>query len=329
MQHRRFPLIDEDFAKALRGGDDDAWASVLLDTSGNWIREHNRPAVVELAWLAERLGDRPLAESLLQRALDGMWGSENEGVVTCLVAIDYLRSDEHPRTSAVARQVLELVDGLLKQAKFAEIPSLWRLGSELAHECGNESRSVACLEKALDLEGAGVPDLSQFQLEHVRLLRYYLSLASTSRDLKSNVPGDLAARVIHAADRWRAADPGNAEPSDLAAAILADLDLSDLAWDYLTTQYAASGRTLSAWSTSEDRHNGLLQRPAIAERVLAVASEEFPEDLEILRDRAKNLKSLGRMDEAKAVLRQMISMKRPKEGQEWYRRWAKEELEGR
>jgi tetratricopeptide (TPR) repeat protein len=276
--------------------------------------------VVYLAWRARDLDDAPLAGKLLHLALDDIT-SPGERLVTHLAAVAYLRKGDRPW------EALPLVDELLADPKFARFPELWRLGSALAEGAGKKERAIACLEKALDLEYQDLPqviDLEPLREDYRKLLAHYDTLVDSARLCKAEPMRDLPARVIRAADRWRALDRDSTDPSELAGGILRKLGSVELAWDYLTTRHAAdsSWGALGRELTAKNDHT-------LAERALAAASEQTPRDLAIMWDRAQNLKQLGKDSEAKRVLQKMVETKPDHVSQEWLRGRARWELEGR
>src|SRR5262249_27189259 len=156
-----------------------------------------RPGAVLLAWQCQQLGDRALADNLLTLALDGAT-DKDEVLGVSLAACEYLW-----HTGQTARAD-EVVQRLFKVEKLAEQSELWRLASTLAQRRGHTARSIACLEKALDLEYRDLPDvidLEQWRGEYGRLLAHYSELASAVSSLEAAPPADLAAKTVRAADR--------------------------------------------------------------------------------------------------------------------------------
>src|SRR5205823_3354838 len=151
------------------------------------------------------LGDPLLADDLVRTGLAGDL-SDRERREAYLSAVGYFsRVAEYGRAE-------ELVGRLLKQEP--EDAGLWRLASHLADQRGNTERAVACLETALDLEYAHLPeviDLQPWRADYRPPLEHYRGRPPAPAASGAPAPPDLAARAVRAADRWRAHDP---QPGD-------------------------------------------------------------------------------------------------------------------
>ncbi|HXG09156.1 MAG TPA: VIT domain-containing protein [Gemmataceae bacterium] len=130
------PPIDSTFRAALTGNGEEAdlWNELMRQTAADLIREKDRVAVVTLAWQCWQLGDQPLADYLLETALDDPIGGaarapvaagmprrttpaprpdrmaeeQEENRVVLLAAIEYLRqTNQLARADQLLRQLLE------------------------------------------------------------------------------------------------------------------------------------------------------------------------------------------------------------------------------
>src|SRR5947209_13877508 len=111
------------------------------------------------------------------------------------------------RDTAQLPEADQRLQGLLADAKLARQSLLWRLGHDLAKQRDMPARAVECLERALALEAeqpAEVVDLEEVRTDHGALLEHYRKLADAMVALKVAPPPDFLARVVRAADRWRA-----------------------------------------------------------------------------------------------------------------------------
>jgi tetratricopeptide (TPR) repeat protein len=292
------PAVDGDFYAAMVGdaGKTDRWTPLMRDTAGKLIEKKQRIAAVFLAWQVYQLGDLALADNLLAIALDGV--PEKESFATQLAAIEFLT-----QTSQLARAD-DLLRALLTDEKHRDDADLWRLASRLADQRGDEARAVAALEKALDHEYADLPDVIQLESwrhDYGRLLGHYKTLALRAEELHVPAPSDLAARVVRAADRWRAHDPEGQSASQQAGDILRRLGQRDLAWDYYTTPFA--GQPERAGGVRDLAVTlGRAGAPDLAEYGFAVAVDVNPDEPRIVWDRAMNLREAGRPDEARKWL---------------------------
>jgi len=177
-------------------------------------------------------------------------------------------------------------------------------------------RTLECLEKTLDAEfvewskpslarrANDVIDLKTVRQEYGKLLGAYEKLAESMVTLKIRPPADFLAKVVKAADRWRALDPESNDACNTAAWILQRLGEKELAWDYLTTPVAHKPSEADPWvsmATSLSRR-GVLD---LADRAYKAAFEAEPTNAQILWDRATNLRQAGKTVEAQALFRQI------------------------
>jgi len=209
------------------------------------------------------------------------------------------------------------VQQLLEDKNLAKAPELWHWRCELTKRLGQTAASVACLEKALDLEYADLPEL--IDLERVRgnyrtLLGHYQTLAESLATLKAEMPRGLLAKVIRSTDRWRLMDGESAEPCMMAGKIFHTLGLNDLAWDYWTTPIDLHPAESKAWLDLAQtlQSAGDLNR---ADRAYVLAFEAEPTNPEILWKRAQNLVRQEQGDRARELYRRIA------EGQ-WQERFS-------
>src|SRR5262249_46448947 len=154
------------------------------------------------------------------------------------------------------------------------------------------ARSVAALEKALDLEFRALPEvinLNAVRNDYRGLLSHYQQLAAAVVMLE-DAPAkhkDLLAKVVRAADRWRSLDPDNAEVCQLTGRILQVLSAKELAWDYVTTPIGMKPNEAAPWlglATTLQQHGDF----ELADRAFAMAFTTEPTNADILWQRAQN-----------------------------------------
>src|SRR5262249_42678482 len=156
--------------------------------------------------------------------------------------------------------------------------------------------AVPYLEKALELEYQQLPDVINLQAvrtDYGQLLAHYRTLAGAVVALKMPTASDLLARVIRAADRWRALDPDGTAACTAAAKVLNALGETDLAWDYLTTPIGQHPNQAAPWLSMAQtlRDEGAL---LLADRAYVEAFATEPTNAQILWDRVINLQQAGR-----------------------------------
>jgi tetratricopeptide (TPR) repeat protein len=297
------PPLDDRFRRTLEEEDPtkDAWAPLMRGTAARLVKDNNRLGALALARQVSDLNDPLLANNLLDITMTGEMKKE-ETIIVDFAAIEYLET-----TGQMAR-----AEGLLRglQEIYPNAPALWRMAANLADKREQRAEAIACLEKALDLEYAHLPEvigLQQWRKDYGRLLTYYLDQARALHDAGKPASDDLAVRTVRAVDRWRAHDPEIGLSLHTAAAALAILGKRDLAWDYYTTFYATS--TESSGLTAVARSLANEESRDLAERAFAAVCAAEPADGQLAWDRAQNLRQAGRVAEADALLRKLADDK--------------------
>jgi tetratricopeptide (TPR) repeat protein len=201
----------------------------------------------------------------------------------------------------------EWLDELLGDATLAKQPGLWRLAAELASQRGQEIRQIECLEKALDLEFAHLPetvDVQQLREDYGSLLRGFGRIINDYWQKDTPMPANLAARIVKAVDRWRSIDPEANDACMQASDLLSDLNEPKLAWQYLTTVVALHPNEAAPYRQMA-QHLAERNDWKLAEKAYAAAFAAEPTDAQLLYDRAKALEKGGRRPEAAAVMKQL------------------------
>jgi ferric-dicitrate binding protein FerR (iron transport regulator) len=321
------PAVDSTFRYALQEDQvGESWPKLMKQTAQLCIERKLRPVVVQLAWKSRQVGDLPLAATLFEMALNGSTDPA-ETLETKLSAIEYLISMQEFAPAD------EICRGLLKESDFAKNPQLWRLAAQLATNRGERIREIECLETALDLEFAELPevvDLQSLRNDYSRLFNHYEYLVQAATDLKVQLPSDLASRTVRAADRWRSLDPESDSICSRAASILRSLkneEAKSLAWDYLTTPLAQKPNESGPWLSLAEalirQHDSRLADDCFAQAMLA-----DPGDAEIVWKRVQHLKRYGEEERAKQLLRQLADGDWQPRFQ-WLKTQARQTLEGR
>jgi tetratricopeptide (TPR) repeat protein len=298
------PPLDASFRNVLESGKADVWAKLMRDTATKCTdpKKKARPVIVTLAWQCYQLGDIAMSDALLDLALANILADEKP--YTSIAAIHFLNAtSRYDRADAIVRD-------LLTDADLAKSAGLWRLASQTADNRSDRVRSIECLEKALDIEYARLPevfDVQPIRTDYGRLLSHYEWLADASKSLAVAPPKDLAVRLVKAADRWRQMDPEAQDVPNRVAAILRKVGgegTAELAWEYATTPLALkpneSGPWVSlAWSV---RQEGNWQ---LADKCYEMAFAAEPLNAQLLWDRAENLRQQGQLAESQRLLKQL------------------------
>jgi hypothetical protein len=298
LKEDRLPLFDGDFRAALL--DSGEWGELLRQTAAKLIARKHRPAVLTLAMQCWQVDDQPLADHLLGLALDDL-PDDKERLPMRLAGLSFLW-----QTGQLARAD-QMLRTLLADAKTSGQPALWRLAAKLAERRDMPGRRLECLEQALALEHEHLPEvinLRQVREDYASLLGHYQAQAQALVSLKLGEPAGFRAKVIRAADRWRALDRDGAEACNLAARILQTLGERELRWDYLTTPVAERPNEAGPWvdlARTLNRQGEL----TLADRAYRAAFESEPTNAQILWDRAGNLRQAGQMARARDLYRQL------------------------
>jgi tetratricopeptide (TPR) repeat protein len=191
------------------------------------------------------------------------------------------------------------------------------------------ARALRYNEQAIELEYRNLPDVVNLQMirqDYGQLLARYQQLASAITTLEAEPPQSFLARVIRAADRWRAIDPDPTAACQTVARIFGDLGASELAWDYLTTPLAARPNEAAPWVSMAQmlRQQGHLE---LADRAYVSAFEAEATNAQILWDRAQVLLEAGRKDDAQRLMQQIADGQWPRQFN-WIQTRAKQYVEG-
>ena len=275
------------------------FARLLKARAAALVKAERRTAVIALAWQCWELEDQALAGELLTTALAGLPKDAGRAAPT-LAAVEYLS-----QTRQFARAD-ELLQGLLDDETLAQHPGLWRLGYQLALQRKQPARAFTCLAQALELEYRMRPawiDVQAVRNDYGTLLQHYAEVVGATATLGQKPPADLAARVVRAADRWRALDIDGTLACGPAFQSLRGLGEWDQAWDYLLMSSGAD-RDGFSWV---DLAQSLQQSEDydLAERAYAQACLADPANGNLARLRADNLMRAGRTGEGRELLRRL------------------------
>ena len=294
------PPIDRRFRETFFGhGGRSEWREFVRRMADRLIAEDVRQAAIRLARSVHQAGDPVLADEVFSGAMVGV--KADQRWATTLAAVEYLwHTDQRARADAELQR-------LLIDERHAPVAALWRLAAVLADERGMTGRSLACRQRALEIEYDELPDmveLKPIRRQYGALLDRYQELAATVKSLGAEPSQEWIGQVVRTADRWRSLDSDPAPACRAAAGVLADLDASELAWDYLTTAVAGDPETPVAWQPLAKTLRGE-GRYELADRAYAWASATEPANAEVLWDRAQALLEAGRGDEAQPLFQQL------------------------
>lgn len=302
--HGVIPPIDGSFRTALNEKTPEGtapFAQFMREKHAQLLKERRPLIALQLTWQAYQIGERGLAGEFFVATINSV-KDEDRNLVR-LAGLEFLwHTGQYPYADTVLQKVLD--DPELGQTAF-----VWRMAAQFAERRGMLARAVAATEKAMDLEYRELPEL--INLETVRqdyrgLLGQYHQMATAFTMTETEAPRELIVKVIKTADRWRSLDPDNAEIPERAANILQRLGARELAWDYLTTPIGMKPGEAEPWVQLAQN----LREQAefeLADRAYVAAFKMEPTNAQILWDRAQNLQTMGRMDEARVVFAEIAS----------------------
>jgi hypothetical protein len=301
------PKIDGTFRQVLDDGNSGGpnFGEFMRGTVHDFLKK-DQPHFALLAATQANYVAGSLGSELFQHIMQHL--PKNADRLVNLAALEYLITHRlQGRPDALDGRADELRDRLLADKDLAAKSGIWRLSAALAQERGQAARSVADLEKALDIEYQQMPDL--INLEAVRtdyrlLFSRYWEIAKAAQTLEQPSPAGLVDRVVRTADRWRSLDSQAGEICQRAGAILKMLGAKELAWDYQTTPIALRPNEAAPWLelAQQLRESGDLEQ---ADDAYARAFRSESTNPQILWDRAQNLLNLGRVNEARQLWRQI------------------------
>lgn len=274
------------------------WADLMRTRGAKLIEDKRLVALVYQAWQCWQLGDQMLGEELLALALTAPGGKQLGVTLTALEMVWH--SGQVARAGA-------MIDGMLRDPELAKEPMLHRVGAMVAQRRGFLARSLHHQERAIELEYADLPEvinLAMVRNEFSGLLQRYLQLANAIATLEQDVPRSLVARVVRAADRWRALDNDDTQACRMAAQVLTTIGAHELAWDYQTTPLADRPNEAQPWM---NLGNQLQQQGQfdLALRAFGTAFEIDATHAPALWQQGQLFLQLSRVSEARAVFRQL------------------------
>ncbi len=134
----------------------------------------------------------------------------------------------------------------------------------------------------------------------------YEAVIDAATTLETNVPDDLYARIIRAADQWRSLDDDATQCCQTAARLLSKLNRKSLAWAYLTTPLADSSGESAPWRALAE-HLTSQKEVDLADMAWVKAFEFEQSNPEILLAHAKMLQANGRYLASRRLLQQVVN----------------------
>jgi hypothetical protein len=292
------PVIDAQIKSLPPAEDGTTWESLLVATAGEMARKGRVADALAVANQCFLLSGSPLARQAYAQIAPKFFDFP--------VPLRFATAVFLARVGDQA-QAEELLRPLLKEKEFADDPLAWRLAADLAGQAGNVVRKVTCLERALDLEFAAMPetfDVHALRQDYDALLTGYGDWLTACKMTETPAPADLAARAIKFADRWRSLDPDPTAACQKASRVLRQLGEPELAWEYLTSPLAAGTNQAEPLKKLGDelQQSGELD---LAAKALGAAYAAEPTNAELLWQQINVLMQAGKSSEAQPLLRKL------------------------
>jgi Tfp pilus assembly protein PilF len=301
LQRGHVPPIGKTFYDSLTANNYQQTMNDFLLSEANQLADSGLLMTLNsLAVQMRELGNTKVADQMMTKLLATLNTQERPDV--SLHAIEQLRRMKDVRADKLLDQVMEL-------PMAEQIPQLWRFASKLAEESGRKRLAAERLEHALQLEFATRPttiNIETVRRDYAELLAKYDELITAAATLEVAPPDGLSASIVQAADQWRTLDEDDTTACQTASRLLAKLNRTDLAWDYLVTPLAENSGESAPWIALA-RNLGNDQQIDLAEMAWSRAFEFESTNPEILLEHAILLQSAGRTAQAKAVLQRVAT----------------------
>ena len=289
------PLSFDGTIESLRSTDA-KWHLPLVKTAKAWVAK----APDRVLWLAMQC--KAFGQSAAADAIFEVLRPELKSVAPPirLAAAYYSQAGDPAFAQALLQPLLE--DESLKKS-----PAVWRLAAEIAKHRRHTKRFAEALDRALDLEFAVLPDaidVQQLRGDYGALLEAYRQLMDALKQTEGDLPADMQARIVRAADRWRSLDPDVTTVCFTTARLMREMESPDLAWEYVTSPLATRPNDADSLRKLAAELSDAAQLE-LAERAYGAAFAVEPTDAQLLWDRALVLQRLNRNEDARAIFKQI------------------------
>lgn len=294
------PVLDADIRNEFAEQDAAAdWQRVIREAAFELVNESRFVAALMLSRQLRQLGDTDVADQILDAVLADLPAADHP--VDSLLVIEQLAQRSDARADTLFGEIQDLP--LLQ-----DVAPIWRLAAAAADAADRPREALDRLEKAITIEFRTRPEVinvDTVNADYSDLLTRLEQLADAARMLESEPPTGLATRVIRAADQWRSLVEDDTQACQQAARILGKLDLTDTAWEYLTTPLAGRAGEAEPWKSLATSLTDE-QRIDLADMAWTRAFEMESTDPGILLAHARMLHSHRRNAKARQLTRQIV-----------------------
>lgn len=299
----RRPVIDAELRELFVAEGDAAWQKAVQDCGARLLQADRLRAAFELSVQLRTLGDIDTAGELLDEVVVRLQQSPQSAHPALAVqAIDQLRQLKDGRAE-------DLMGDVLSVTTLADDARLWRFAAQVADDLGHRQAALLRMEQAVFLEyqqGVKFVDVSKLRETYQGLMQRFAEVIDAAATLETDVPDDLYARLIRAADQWRSLDADATTCCQTTARLLMKLKRRDEAWQYLTTPLAGRSGESAPWRTLAQSLTES-QDVDLADMAFARAFATEQTNPEILLEHAVFLQSRHRRVAAERLLRQIVN----------------------
>ncbi len=294
------PLISRQMKQTFFPDHETAWQGVVDRVTDEALTKLPAMAGLPIALRLYQLDATDEAERIFAKATASISPDDpGPGTLACLAYL-WQTSQRHRADRMLA--------GLLADDRYKDRPILWRLASEFAQRQNLPRRAAQCLDRALEIEFARLPDEidpSAIESDYAKLLTLFeWAAADGLRSDPQSQAGEIS-QIVAAADRWRTVDPQSPDVYRLAGLALARCGALDLAWDYVVSPLTNEETSID-WIQEGDEYRQKGQSE-LAGRAYGLATVADPANGELCWKRALALAEAGRHAESRELLEDLAN----------------------
>ena len=164
------------------------------------------------------------------------------------------------------------------------------------------------MEKAIQLEFENRPEVinvESLRADYAGLFTRYEAVIDAASTLEVELPEDLFARIVRAADQWRSLEDDPSTCCEATARLLGKINRPELRWAYLTTPLVGHSGESTRWRQLAGLLSADVSDLELADLAFLRAFECEQTNPEILLEHAKLLKNHGDSDRSQQLLRKI------------------------
>ncbi|MEQ9407352.1 MAG: VIT domain-containing protein [Fuerstiella sp.] len=298
--HGSLPRIRPEIRERFLSDDGaDEWSALMTEIGSALADARLLRSALAFSAQLRQLKDTKEADRLLEQVLAQVQQDNKRPDVTLLV-VEQLRQLADGRAG-------RLLDTMLDCEPLQKSSELWRYAAAVAQNLGKHQTATQRLEQAILIDFENRPDIinvERLRADYQDLMTRFEQIIDAAATLEAELPRDLFARIIRAADQWRTLEDDVTTCCHTTARLLSKINRRDLAWSYLTTPLAGHSGESAPWR-SLARHLSQQQQVDLASLAWERAFEFEQTNPEILLEHANMLRANGRLTAARQLYRQI------------------------